>query len=61
MDSQIILPVNMEEMEHDRGPPDVRKRSGAGKSVLADTDPIGVNSSVTFESVGGLDQRTSIC
>ena len=28
-------------------------------SVLADADPLGVNQNVTFEEVGGLDDRKS--
>lgn len=29
--------------------------------ALADADPLGVNSNVTFESVGGLDDRMLLC
>ncbi|KAG6374992.1 AAA-domain-containing protein [Boletus reticuloceps] len=32
-----------------------------GDSVLADTDPLGVNQNVTFDEVGGLDERKPAC
>ena len=28
-----------------------------GDSAFADTDPLGVNTNVSFDSVGGLDER----
>jgi ATPase family AAA domain-containing protein 2 len=30
-------------------------------SALADADPLGVNQNVTFDEVGGLDDRESSC
>jgi len=40
--------------------PQFESRRLTSRSVLADADPLGVNQNVTFEEVGGLDDRESI-